>query len=232
MVKFIMNFFKKYLNFIAFCLENYLQKSFQKVFFRSLLAFFFFLATIFFYSYSQNNFTNSLKKNSFSNSTNALLNGQSGITNTNNLFNQSSKQEISFTGFYIRTIIILVIGFLALYFGMKFVSKKKKIRIENEAIEVIFEYPLLLNRQIMIVKIFKEYYILGVTNENISLINKIEEQEQIESLLKEQINTKKGKFSFKNILEQMLSSEKAKKQKTKKSNLDNILNLKNRIDKI
>ena len=64
-------------------------------------------------------------------------------------------------------------------------------------IEVIFEYPLFLNRQIVIVKIFEEYYILGVTSDNISLIDKIEDAKQIELLLQNQINNKVGKFSFK-----------------------------------
>lgn len=179
---------------------------------------------------------NSTKTNFKNNRENNNQNNLQNLTNFNSLTNQlqNSNPEISFTGFYIRTIIILIVGIIVLYFGVKFLNKKKGIRIENEAIEVILEYPIFLNRQIVVVKILGQYYILGVTSDNIAMIDKIEDEKQIGLLLQNQIDKKDSKwgsqFSFKKILEQMLTTPQKKTKK--KSNMDEILNLKDKIDKI
>lgn len=258
MLKFIVSFFKFFINFFI------LKTKVKKLSTYSLLFVIFFACSCILFSQTnssekkltpqtkskdikskQLNSQNSplknvtktnLKDNRKNDTQNNNKNNLQNLTNFNSLTNQlqNSNPEISFTGFYIRTIIILIVGVIILYFGVKFLNKKKGIRIENEAIEVILEYPIFLNRQIVVVKIFGQYYILGVTADNISMIDKIEDEKQIGLLLQNQIDNQDSKwgnqFSFKKILEQMLTTPQKKTKK--KSNMDEILNLKDKIDKI
>jgi flagellar protein FliO/FliZ len=82
------------------------------------------------------------------------------------------------------------------YFTSKFWGGKLSQFTRNENQKVLLTLPLGHNRAVYVVEIVNEYFVLGVTDQNISLLHKITSLEQIEQLKAQMIPDKTENFGL------------------------------------
>ena len=100
------------------------------------------------------------------------------------------KQEPQYSGSSSLSVFSYVISLLftfgvvlaLAYFASKFWGNKFSQFTRNENQKVLLTLPLGHNRAVYVVEIVNEYFVLGVTDQNISLLHKITSLEQIEQL--------------------------------------------------
>ncbi|MBU2702000.1 flagellar protein FliO/FliZ [Sporomusaceae bacterium BoRhaA] len=100
------------------------------------------------------------------------------------------KQEPQYSGSSSLSVFSYVISLLftfgvvlaLAYFTSKFWGSKLSQFTRNENQKVLLTLPLGHNRAVYVVEIVNEYFVLGVTDQNISLLHKITSIEQIEQL--------------------------------------------------
>jgi len=91
--------------------------------------------------------------------------------------------KISFTWTLLKTLLVLGILSFILFYGLRFLAKKKGFQPKGgNLIDVLAQVPILPNRQIHVVAIADSVLILGVTDSNITLLSKIEDQYTIDKL--------------------------------------------------
>ena len=93
--------------------------------------------------------------------------------------------ETSATGTFIKSFLVLIAFLLIIYFIFKWIQKKKN-GITNDhsdpVIDILRSVPLSTNKTIQLVEIGSKIYILGVGDQNISVINTIEEPTEVHNM--------------------------------------------------
>ena len=109
---------------------------------------------------------------------------EANLTNDFSALGDSGNDNFSFTWFYIKTLLILGIISAILFFIFKFLRKSiNQTTVENQFYQVVFNFPLAANKNIMIVKIISHFYILATTQDNVQLLEKITDKETIDILV-------------------------------------------------
>lgn len=120
----------------------------------------------------------------------------------------SESPWVSFLGMAISVVIITCLAYLFTKYvvGMKqgmFQSAQKK-----ESMRVINQMYLGKNQRLVIVKVMQKYMVLGVTENNVTMIREMEEQEIRPWIEEEDEKGLAGKTDFKKSLIEILKKEK------------------------
>lgn len=118
--------------------------------------------------------------------------------------NESSFEDSAIT-MLIKSLFILAIFIGIAFFVFKWIEKRRHTLLtdENAVIKVLKTTTVSPNKSLQLVEIGKKVYILGLSDQNISLINIIEDPIEIDSvreLCKEDITEQGQNKSFKDIL--------------------------------
>ena len=209
-------------NFCSFCfwVIDFLSLTSLKLFLNTFLHSFLFLKRLF-ESFSQSLFqfiTHLLSGNDFlslqinaskgltkegGGSKDLLTNTLNSVTNGFTALNSANNDEFSFTWFYIKTLLILGVIAVALFYIFKFLRRSiNQTAIDNPFYQVVFNFPLLpngqhasstANKNIMIVKIVNHFYILAASSDGVNLLEKITDKETIDTLVIEGDKDQVGK---------------------------------------
>jgi flagellar biosynthetic protein FliO len=96
--------------------------------------------------------------------------------------------------FYGVLFFLCLIILLAIVIFMKRSKSKSKISSSSDLLEIIYKYQIMPKKSIVIVKVFDDYYILGVTDSNFLIIDKVS-QDSLKDAIKV-IESKKHKESI------------------------------------
>ncbi len=140
-------------------------------------------------------------------------------TNKKSLTNQIAAKEFNYaapekinksTGYFglvIKTLFILGIFTLALYYIFKFISKKQGLNYQNiNLIKIVSSTPVGANRFLLLVELSGSYFLLGSTDSNISLIKEITDKDviaQLEIQKNKQSNTVPRNVNFADFMKEM-----------------------------
>ena len=93
------------------------------------------------------------------------------------------ENRLSYPMLVLRTIAVLAVIVLGIYFVFRFLLKKRHPSIrESEIIKVLASFQIAANKSIQIVEIAEKMLVLGVSDSNINLITTIEEKETIDKI--------------------------------------------------
>lgn len=102
-------------------------------------------------------------------------------------------------GFFQITFILIILAVIG-YFVYKYVSKRKSVQMEAaDYISVLATSPLTPNKQLQVVQIFDNIYILGVGDNSISLIKEVTDRTLINQI-KEEAKNRLPSLSFREQL--------------------------------
>jgi flagellar biosynthetic protein FliO len=126
-------------------------------------------------------------------------------------FNYSAPEKINkstgYFGLVIKTLFILGIFTVALYYIFKFISKKQGLNYQNiNLIKIISSTPVGANRFLLLVELSGSYFLLGSTDSNISLIKEITDKDviaQLEIQKNKQSNTVPRNVNFADFMKEM-----------------------------
>ena len=80
-----------------------------------------------------------------------------------------------------RTILVLLAFLVLAYLIRRYLrSRQKHIFKEGGPIQVLYDFPLSINKSLKVVQVVNDYLLLGVTQEHVQLIEKIEDKESID----------------------------------------------------
>lgn len=105
----------------------------------------------------------------------SIVYASSDINNSESIFKMIMKML-----FYI--IMFIIVLFFAFY-GTKFFAKRSKNLMKSKYIEVIDSVSVGSNFKLLIAKILDKYYILAIDNNNVTLIDRIDDKNQIEDYM-------------------------------------------------
>ncbi len=92
----------------------------------------------------------------------------------------------SSTSSFLKSFIILILFLVAVYLIFKWIQKKKlshsHAKFDDNVIHVLKTTPITPNKSIQLVEIGKKLYILGLGDQMISLINTVDQPEEIEEI--------------------------------------------------
>ncbi|MBL8993070.1 MAG: flagellar biosynthetic protein FliO, partial [Spirochaetia bacterium] len=97
-------------------------------------------------------------------------------------------------------------------------------------ISIVHDFPLNITKSLKIVRVANEYFLLGVSQDNVNLITRIEDKESIDLFKLESSRAVPAKGFFQDLLERYLP--KGMGQTIKQSPLDITKNLKERLSKM
>ncbi len=127
----------------------------------------------------------------------------------------------------VKIILYTAVFGVAAYFVVRFIVSKSSLPFTGDAniIETLMTKPMGMGSYLQIVKVGASYYILGLSNEGLRMIDKIQDQETIDyiELNKEKIKPKETKFL--DILSYLPLSKKTDK-------MEFLKNQKNRLKKL
>jgi len=138
------------------------------------------------------------------------------ITNTNGLFafSDPAKQKITGPNYFsmiLNTILILGVFTLGLYYLFKYIAKKQGLSLPSlDLVKVITSVPIGTNKFIQIIEVGNKYFLIGATENNISLISEITDKETISSIkiLKNKVPSEKPNtdITFRSFLNNVIGS--------------------------
>ena len=108
---------------------------------------------------------------------------------------------------FVSLIIIVLLIFVTIYLLRKVVYSNKRNRFLDNTVNVIGMVPLSAKKSIYLIKIINQILVVGVTENNISLLSEINDLAVINKLESDTSVVKNHKLSFKNYLEKMLGKE-------------------------
>lgn len=115
------------------------------------------------------------------------------VTATNNetyntnlfLYTTPEQERKPFSIFFtvLQTLVILVVVGFILYYFLKFIMRKQGTgNINKELIRVISQNSIAVGKYITIVRIMSHYYVLSITDNQVGLIERITERDEIDRL--------------------------------------------------
>ncbi len=116
-------------------------------------------------------------------------NSVSNTTNTNKTLFQfagPSKEVDSpgYFGMFIKTILILGLFGIGIYYIFKYISKKQGLSFPHiNVIKIITSLPVGTNRFIQLIEIGNKYYLIGSTENQINLLTEITDKETVDRIL-------------------------------------------------
>jgi len=132
-------------------------------------------------------------------------------TNFNLKFENPAAVENNKGGGYfsliIKTIFILGIFIVALYYIFKFISKKQGLNFQNlNIIKVVSSLPIGTNRFLLLIELEGRYFLIGSTDSSINLIKEISDKDLISriELKKNQEVPKTNTVTFKDFLHDVM----------------------------
>lgn len=108
----------------------------------------------------------------------------------------SGSSSLSVFSYVISLLFTFGIVLALAYFTSKFWGSKFSQFTRNENQKVILTLPLGHNRAVYVVEIVNEYFVLGVTDQSISLLHKITSLDQIEQLKAQSVPTNTENFGL------------------------------------
>ena len=196
----------------------------KKKFFRQLTFFFFlFLFPLHSLLHSQT-FSDGVGKEQVTNPSDSVSSAE-----TNSFYQdptKSGEDSISYGYLLLRTILVLVLFIVFAYFILRFLKSRQALRTqENPFIKIITEFPLSINKQIKIIRVVNDFYVLSVTQDQIRLIDKVSDKEAIDRFKLEEGNTVPAATFFSDIFSRYTDMKKT-------SPLGITQNLKKRLTKM
>ena len=127
------------------------------------------------------------------------------VTNTNNTpspdtsFYQDptevKRESDPYFSLLLRVIGILLVFALVAFVTLRIVKSRQKINQEGGPFKLIYDFPISINKSLKVIQIVNEFYLLGVSQDNIQLICKLEDKETIDTLMLEKDkNLPRGTF--------------------------------------
>jgi flagellar biogenesis protein FliO len=118
--------------------------------------------------------------------------------------------EVSYTMLILRTVAIMGALLIGLYLVYRLLVKKKtRIVTDSEIIRVLATYPLATNRVIQIVDIAGDILVLGVSDANINLLSRVDDQESIDRIKLLASKENQGGTTFKDQLRNLIGGKAA-----------------------
>ena len=112
---------------------------------------------------------------------------------------------------FLVTLFLMVLVVLMCYYTTKFIAKYQKGVTRNGNIEVIEAKAVGPNKSVEIVRIGKAYYALAVSKDNVSLIDKLDEDQiDLTGSLCDEKQTNELSQSFGKMLEKIKDSKRKK----------------------
>lgn len=141
------------------------------------------------------------------------------------------KSEPGYGFLLLRTIFVLALFFGASILIYRFL-KNRQYRSPgvDGPISIVHDFPLNITKSLKIVRVANEYFLLGVSQDNVNLITRIEDKESIDLFKLESSRVVPAKGFFQDLLERYLP--KGVGQSIKQSPLDITKNLKERLGKM
>jgi len=169
------------------------------------------LIFLFFFLFFYNAFC--LKKDFFdSKANNKLISKQKPKIKFNNKENINPTKKINFIYLAIKILIILIILIFLLILIKKFFGNKKIVtNLEQPFFNTLAIIPLTPKKQIHFIDVSGILYLIGITENNISLIDKIENKDKIDEI-KLMIDMSDSNLNKKSFLDQIIGVI-SKKQK-------------------
>lgn len=141
------------------------------------------------------------------------------------------KSEPGYFFLLLRTIFVLGLFFGAAILIYRFLKNRqyRSPGIEGP-ISIVHDFPLNITKSLKIVRVANEYFLLGVSQDNVNLITRIEDKESIDLFKLEVSRAVPAKGFFQDLLERYLP--KGMGQSIKQGPLDITKNLKERLSKM
>ena len=138
--------------------------------------------------------------------------GVSGQVESTNFYQDPTEEPLerqSEPFLLLRTIFILI-AFIALAYGiLRFLrSKQNKQIADNPFVKVITDFPLSVNKQLKIIQVVNDFYLLGVSQEQISLIDKLTDKEAIDLLKLEKAKDVSSATFFQDVFSKYVGIKK------------------------
>ncbi len=113
-----------------------------------------------------------------------------------------------YTSLLLRVIGILVIFSIVAFVVFKIIGNKQKLEMQVGPFKLIYDFPLSINKSLKVIQIVNEFFLLGVSQDNIQLICKLEDKETIDALKLEKDKVlPKGSF-FQDVFSKYLNVSK------------------------
>lgn len=109
-----------------------------------------------------------------------------------------------------RVIGILAIFSFTAFFVLRFI-RRQQINHGEGPVKLIYDFPLSINRSLKVVQVVNDFYLLGVSQDNIQLICKLEDKETIDTLTLEKDKTMPKSTFFQEIFSNYLKGVNIKK---------------------
>ncbi|HMB01947.1 MAG TPA: flagellar biosynthetic protein FliO [Spirochaetota bacterium] len=102
---------------------------------------------------------------------------------------------------FVKTILVLAL-FMAVFYFLYRYSKKRTApgRDKDSLIQSLYDYPLGVNKKISVMKVAEAYYLLGITQENISVLAEIKDKATIDLFKLEKGKAEQKGSAFANVL--------------------------------
>ncbi|HPG29863.1 MAG TPA: flagellar biosynthetic protein FliO [bacterium] len=137
--------------------------------------------------------------------------------NTGAALTFKSAPEISILKLFFKVVSVLIV-ILLFFFAIKRIALKRRLISENSAMfQTLSVFPLTQNKRLHLVEFSNTLYLLGVTDSNISLLDKITEQDRIDSikLYSDMINNTGSKQNFMDFVLSAFSKQNKKEYEIK-----------------
>lgn len=105
----------------------------------------------------------------------------------------------------LKTIFYLIIIILLFYILVKFIKKQTKLQGFNQNLKVLERLHFNSNQALYLIQITDEVWVLGVSEERVQLLDKIEETEKTKKLLNDKSNH--NKFDWKSGLKKYFNKD-------------------------
>ncbi len=105
----------------------------------------------------------------------------------------------------LRTIFILVLFFAAAALIYRFLKNRQPTATQAAGpVAIVHDLPLNITKSLKVIKVVNDYYLIGVTQDQINLITKIEDKEAIQTFDLEQAKAVPQKGGFGEVLEKYI----------------------------
>ena len=113
-------------------------------------------------------------------------------TSSTNFYQDPTKNRqdtTSFFGLMFRTLMILVVFAIVAWLILKYIKSRQQADVpEDGPIQVLYDFPLTMNKKLQVIKIVNQYLLLGISGDQIHHLCELTDKETID-----QFNLERGK---------------------------------------